>query len=543
MIRKVLLLAVFLASVARVFAQQNVILLIADDLGTDYLGFYDDGLDTAKMPHVRSLLSRGVRFNKAWSFPYCSEIRSAALTGRFPFRTGVGTVIASPSDAQLDTAEVSIGKMLKHSSAPTNYATANIGKWHLHTQSPASRNNPAALGYDHYSGNFSGALQDYFEWQKIVDGAQPVTVTNYATTEQTDDAIAWLSALPSGQPFFLWQAFNAPHAPFHLPPAGLHSVPGLTGTTQHIQQNQPEYFKAMVEAMDSEIGRLLLWLDDHNMLDSTNIIFIGDNGTAPNVTQFPDSERSKGTVYEAGVHVPMLISGPAVVAPGRTSDALVSTADLFASVLELADFPGWKNHIPASKPVDAVSLLPILNNQATSVRDWVFTEVFSTTPMPDDAKAIRDAAFKLIRFDDGHEELYHLSSDPNELTDLLLSLPLDADALAHYIFLCTALSDLVGTPACLPSVDAHNLGDDYGVSISPNPATGHVIAIQLRKAVTQTFQFYLLDVTGKPLQTVEIQPGNTFAHFDCRALADGLYFVSIEKNGATRNAMPVLVKH
>ncbi|MCC6461678.1 MAG: sulfatase-like hydrolase/transferase [Saprospiraceae bacterium] len=524
MIKKLSFSLLLAALVTPVFTQQNVVLIIADDLGTDYLGFYDDGLDTANMPNVRSLLAGGVRFKRAWSFPYCSEIRAAVLTGRYPFRTGVGTVIASPTDVQLDTSEISIGKVIK-SSPSSHYAVANIGKWHLHAQNQATRNYPAVMGFDHYSGNFSGALPDYWDWKKIVDGAPAVNVTNYATTEQTDDALAWLNSLPPGKPFFLWQAFNAPHSPYHLPPAGLHSVPGLTGTPQHIQQNQSEYFKAMVEAMDTEIGRLLQWLDDHQLRDSTNIIFIGDNGTAPNVCQCPDPQRAKGTVYEPGVHVPMLISGPAVTAPGRTSDALVSTADLFATILEMAGVSAWATQIPATKPVDAVSLLPILKNETTTVRDWVFTEVFSTTASTDDAKAVRDTDFKLIRFDDGHEEFYKITADPDELNNLLLQLPLSAEALARYQFLCNAMANLLGTPNCSPSVGVEHL-NDFGdaISVFPNPTAGNVLLNFNKLNLLGTFQAQVFDAGG----SLVFQKENAGSALEIGGLARGVYFLKIK---------------
>ncbi len=502
------------------FAQQNVILLIADDLGTDYLGFYDDGLDTAKLPNVRSLLASGVRFNRAWSFPYCSEVRAAMLTGRNPFRTGVGTVITSAANGQLDTAEISLGKLLKNATAPTRYATANIGKWHLHIQSPANRNFPAALGYDHYSGNFIGQLPDYFNWQKIVDGAAPVPVTRYATTEQVDDALAWLETLDGTKPFFLWQAFNAPHVPFHLPPAALHSVPGLTGTPQDIAAHRPEYFKAMLEAMDTEIGRLFQWLDAHNLRDSTNIIFIGDNGDDSRICQFPNPNRAKGTVYEAGVHVPMLIAGPAVVAPNRVSNALVSTTDLFATVLELAGFADWQTHIPAAKPVDAVSLLPILKHEKTDVRPWVFTEVFDPASTPDDAKAMRNLDFKLLRFDaDGHEEFYQISTDPNEATNLLAG-PLNAVELANYQYLCSEMTKLVGTGSfCLPAVGTENLGENAPVSVFPNPFRDRVF---LKNSLGENVVCQMVNAFGQLVFC-----GANIEAADFSGLPVGVYFLKI----------------
>ncbi|MEQ1746307.1 MAG: sulfatase-like hydrolase/transferase [Saprospiraceae bacterium] len=513
-----LFLGVFLPTLT---AQQNTILIIADDLGTDYCGFYDDGLDTAKMPHVRSLLQRGVRFTEAWSYPLCSPARASMLTGRFPFRTGVGTVIASAQNTQLDTAELSVPKLLK-TAAPSVYATANIGKWHLHIPTPANRNNPRALGYDRYSGMFIGQTPDYYNWQKIVDGAAAVTVTNYATTELVDDALAWLQSLDPAKPFFLWQAFNAPHSPYHLPPPALHTVPGLTGTDQHIVQNRPEYYKAMIEAMDTEIGRLLQWLEDHNLRDSTNIIFVGDNGDNSQICQFPNANRAKGTIYQNGVHVPLIVSGPAVRTPNRTSAALVSSTDLFATVLDISGATGWKTHIPASRPVDAVSLAPILSDEKTAVRDWVFTEIFDPMTTPDEGKAIRDTAYKLLHFDDGHQEFYHLALDRFEQNNLLLALPLSAEAQAHYVYLCNALSSLVGTPACLSSVGVADWTREQALTLVPNPATNR---LNVRLSGTPgAVSAEIFDLSGRQVLLVEQAD---VENLDVSALPPGLYFLKI----------------
>ena len=94
------------------FAQRNVILVIADDLGSDYCGFNENRLDTIPMPNVRRLLSRGVRFKNAWTNPVCSPTRAGLLTGRYSFRTGVGSAIGGAGSAVLDTAEMTIPKLL-----------------------------------------------------------------------------------------------------------------------------------------------------------------------------------------------------------------------------------------------------------------------------------------------------------------------------------------------------------------------------------------------------------------------------------------------
>ncbi|MBK8735816.1 MAG: sulfatase-like hydrolase/transferase [Saprospiraceae bacterium] len=119
-----------------------------------------------------------------------------------------------------------------------------------------------------------------------------------------------------------------------LPPADLHKFTNLTGTATDIRDKPKKYFKAMIQAMDRKMGRLFDSLKVMNKLDSTDIIFIGDNGNSTRTAQIADQNKAKGTVYEYGVNVPMIISGPTVVNKGRISDALVNTADLFATIVE-----------------------------------------------------------------------------------------------------------------------------------------------------------------------------------------------------------------
>jgi len=437
-------------------AQQNIIVIIADDLGADYCGFTSNATDTAKMPNIRSLLLKGVQFSNAWASPYCSTTRSGTFTGRYSFRTGVGTVIGGNTSADLDTTEKSIASLLKFD-APVKYRTANVGKWHMNVQTPQKILYPTnKFGYDLFKGNFSGAISNYYSWTKITNGTQTDTITNYATTETIDDAIAWLDTLPNNQPFFLWLALNAPHSPFHLPPANLHTVPGLTGTQQHINQNTPLYFKAMIEAMDTETGRLLQWLAANNKLDSTNIIFMGDNGNDKRVIQIADSTHIKGTLYDYGVHVPILISGPAVINPNRSSDALINVQDIFATSAEMAGFSNWINAIPNGNIIDSKSIMPILKNQNVSVRDWAFTELFTPTPTQQDGKTMRNMDYQLIKFDNGTQEFYNLSADPLEQTNLLTQ-NLSAADLSNYLYLCNEMSTLTGIPSCQSGVGVNEL--------------------------------------------------------------------------------------
>lgn len=427
--------------------QRNVIIIIADDLGSDWCGFQENHADTVKMPNVRKLISRGVRFSNAWSNPVCSPTRAGILTGRYSFRTGVGNAVINNATAQLNLNEITIPKLLKSENLPIKYSTANIGKWHLQTASPANYSNPSKMGYDYYAGSFTGQLSNYNNWAKVTDG-QTSTSTTYATIANTNDAINWMSA-QSNKPFFLWLAFNAPHSPFHLPPDSLHSYSNLSGTTADINQNPKSYYKAMAEAMDNRIGKLYNWLEQNNKLDNTDIIFIGDNGNPPRVAQTSINTKSKETVYQGGVHVPFIISGPSVLEQGRVSKALVNTQDLFATILELAGHSTWKEEINDNIIIDSKSLLPILKNSASEVRPWSYTEVFDISPNASvNSRAIRNNKYKLIYFDSLQtKEFYNLSIDLNENVNLLTD-TLNEEECANFNYLCNEMSVLLGRNIC-----------------------------------------------------------------------------------------------
>ena len=513
------ILLVFLFSILKLQAQHNVILIIADDLGSDYCGFYENHVDTAKMPNIRKLLSRGIIFSQAWSNPVCSPTRAGILTGRYSFRTGLGDVVAGTGSKELDTSEKTIPKLLKSLSA-NKIKTANIGKWHLSLAKPIQLTYPNYYGYDQYAGNFSGALTSYTNWTKITNGATTVS-TNYATSEQTDDALNWLKANKSNDKF-LWLAYNAPHSPFHLPPLNLHSSKSLPGTTAHINANPELYFKAMVEAMDTEIGRLMDSLKSWNMYDQTDIIFIGDNGDDAQVNQ--GSNSSKGTLFQDGIHVPMIVSGPSVVAPSRVNHSVVNTTDIFATVLELFGFSNWQNAIPSNKVVDSKSLFPIVSNQSSKVREWAFSEIFKSTTDANDGKTMRNATHKLMDFDNGSQKFYNLTSDSLEQINLIGN-SLSTDDAMNYDFLCKELANLTGMNRyCDNNVGTESMS--LKNQIHPNPFASEIHIPNV--LVGQFFQVY------NGLGQVVFE-GYSSKSIDLKHLPSGIYhliFADFPKNNS-----------
>lgn len=467
--RAIALLIVWGFTSVVLYAQRNVVLLIADDLGTDYFGFYADHQDTVDVPNIRALLRKGVQFNNAMSNPVCSATRSTILTGRYGFRTGVGNIVGGTGGSNpIDTAEVTIPKLLKKYNP--NIAKANIGKWHLNQPTPASNLLiPNKMGYDHFEGPFIGQLPSYTNWTKYTDGVAS-TVTNYATSENVNNAVSWLKT-QNNKPFFLWMAFNAPHAPYHLPPAGLHTYTTLTGTQQDINKNTKAYFKAMIQALDHELGRFMDSLKKINRYDSTDFIFIGDNGNTGSTAQISDLNKAKGTIYQYGVHVLMIISGPSVVQPGRQSDALVNTVDLFATILELMGDKTYKTYIPVIKPIDSKSLKPLLERNGNEIRPWSFCENFKLTPDSADGKAMRNVGYKLIKFDNGVEEFYDLSADPQENQNLLKG-SLNAAQLSNYTYLCAEMNTLLGSSKmCSIQLGVKTPEVNLDAEVSPNPFT------------------------------------------------------------------------
>ena len=374
----------------------NILLIIADDMGLDASPGYNLGSIKPNMPNLQNMINTGLRFNNLWSYPTCTPTRSSILTGKYGFRTNVTQV----GDV-LSTSEVSLQDHISNNTGNA-YSTAVIGKWHVSTDP----NHPTNMGIDYYSGLLNGGVQSYWNWN-FTENAQTTTSTAYTTTKFTDLAIDWIDN--QTKPWFLWLAYNAPHTPFHLPSNDLHSQGVLPTDDASIDANPLPYYMAMLEAMDSEMGRLLSSMTQEEK-DNTVIIFIGDNGTPNQVVQVYNSNRAKGSVYQGGVNVPMVVSGLDVNRINDTEDALVHTVDLFATISEITG-------AGSSSINDSQSFAPLLTDANAAKRDYVYTEIGKDTGGFD--YTIRNGTHKYILFDDGSEALYNLVNNPLENPNLL----------------------------------------------------------------------------------------------------------------------------
>ncbi len=410
--------------------QPNVLVILADDWGAESTSFYPEltgNSGAVPVPNVEALANNGLVFDNAWSTPACSMTRSTIVTGQYGYRTGVTSV-----GAVLPPDTVTVFDRLNQDSP--DYAHALFGKYHLGgggsfdpraggtiADAPRILQHVRDLGIKTFKGILGGAVVDYYSWNIFDINGPAKPTTAFASTALTDVAIDFIHEQQEkrpGKPWFVYQAYNAPHAanggnsPYQVPPPHLHSVDlssvgnPAAGTSA---TNVPVY-KANIQSLDTEIGRLLAEVDFEN----TVVFFVGDNGTPAPVKDAGARIRgSKGSAYEGGVRVPFVVAGAGVTRRGR-EDALVQTNDVFATVLSLAG-------VESDGVNDSYSIEPLFSDEtATSGRTHSFTETSSGTS--NRRYALRDKRFKLVS-NLGVRELYDLVVDPLETTNLIRSAP------------------------------------------------------------------------------------------------------------------------
>lgn len=435
----------------------NFLILVADDLGVDNIGLYGSHPRNAKTPHIDSLASAGMRYTQFWSQPTCSPARASALTGRYSFRHGVGGPLWGQEDhlgvpmpkppegspLELDYSpfgpirpgvpsrfnmkdpkpgqapvgpsvdELMLPAALKR--LPTDYATAAFGKWHLADRNNGWLTHPNQVGFDHYSGPLAGAIESLYAWQHIENG-EPSQRFGYVDQHSVDNAVAWIGAQTTS--WFVWFSFINPHEPFHKPPAHLIHSEDLKALDPEgvTEDNVQTYFRAQVEAMDSLVGELMAGLPPRDR-DNTYVIWLGDNGD--DVWSREPHERKpnrfKITVYEGGVRVPFIVSGPGI--SGNTvNDAMAHVVDLFSTVLELAGSDPAA--VVPDRILDSQSMAgQWLAREDAPTRTWNYTDInmgFGTPRI----SAIRNSEYKLIS-GGKEDQLFHLTTDSAEKRNLM----------------------------------------------------------------------------------------------------------------------------
>ncbi len=430
--------------------QPNVIVVLADDLGWSDLGCY--GADLIETPHLDALASRSLRFTQAYApAPVCTPTRAAIMTGKAPARLKM-TIwsegsLSGPRDRKLlqgfsrhdlPLEEVTLAEHFQSA----GYLTALVGKWHLGDAAHA----PETQGFDiNIGGTHWGAPTTFFypyrgargngEFRYVPHlelGEQGEYLTDRLTTE-SERIIR--HAANRHQPFFLMLAHHAPHTPIEAKEDDIEYFANRrTATMKH----QHPVYAAMIRSLDESIGRLMSCLRENGMLDNTVIVFASDNGGYLGTTDFRGVETpvtdnhplrsGKGTCYEGGLRVPLIIHWPD---RGRTGicDQPVLLTDLFPTLRELLRRkPSDSEKAKAGdSDADSISLLPVIQDDSARLpRETLYFHYphYYHAPPSTPVSAIRDADWKLLEyFEDGRLELYDLKSDPSESRDVALQHP------------------------------------------------------------------------------------------------------------------------
>ncbi len=397
----------------------NIVVIMADDLGYGDLSSYDGWIET---PALDAMASEGVRFTDFHSSgAVCSPTRAGLLTGRYQQRAGIPNVIyANPAWNRhhgLQPRETTIAELL----GAEGYATGIVGKWHLGYR---VQTNPLRHGFDAFHGYVSGNV-DYFshvdgfgnhDWW---DGESNREEPGYVTHLINDHAVAFMEEQATAdRPFFLYVAHEAPHFPYQGPGDAAFRVVGERIPETREPEQVRRAYREMVEEMDAGIGAILDALRRLELAERTFVFFLSDNGATAAGSNGP-LRGFKTSLWEGGHRVPAIAWWPGVIGAAATTGAVMTSIDLAATVLDVADVL-----LPEDRPLDGVSLLPhLLGGAAPDDRPlfWAYQQA----RRPVEQLAMRHGPWKLIvNGPDGPEvALYDLDEDPGETTNLAADEP------------------------------------------------------------------------------------------------------------------------
>jgi arylsulfatase A-like enzyme len=396
----------------------NILHIVADDLGWKDVGF--NGASDIKTPNIDALASGGAKFSQFYAQPMCTPTRAALMTGRYPFRYGLQTiVIPGPATYGLDTTEHLLPQCLKEA----GYTTAIIGKWHLgHAD---TKYWPRQRGFDYQYGAMIGEL-DYY---KHSDGGvldwfrnnEPVREEGYTTQLIGNEAVKYLGEQSAEKPFYLYLTFNAPHTPYQAPQDYIDRYKNIEDPTRRT-------YAGMVTCLDDEIGRVIAVLDKKGLRKNTLIIFHSDNGGTKNAMfagQMTDLSKvklpcdngpyrdGKGSLFEGGSRVAACANWPGHIKP-QVVDGIMHVVDLYPTFASLAGASTAK-----CKPLDGVNVWDTISTGKASPRSEI---VYNVEPF---RGAVRQGDWKLIwrSLIPTSVDLFNIAEDPYEQNNVAAAHP------------------------------------------------------------------------------------------------------------------------
>ena len=407
----------------------NIVFILADDLG-----YMDIGANNAKTfyetPNIDRLAATGMRFTQGYAAcPVCSPTRASIMTGKYPPRMHItnfiagdrsGKLLPAPNQDHLALEEITIAETLRDA----GYNNFFAGKWHLGT----GEFSPNAQGF---GPGLGGAGQFYYPKSGV---PPPNPKDDPKTTDRiADEAVRFIEA-NKDRPFFAYLPFLAVHIPIGAKPELVEKYRRKKASAPRdawgqeraskvrLVQNDPTY-AAMLEQMDSAIGRVLAALERNGLAGRTVVVFMSDNGGLSTAEGHPTSNHplraGKGWLYEGGIREPWIIRAPDATKAGSLCDQPVISTDFYPTLLELAGLP-----LAPKQHCDGVSLVPLLKggDLERGPLFWHYPHYSNQGSAP--GGAVRDGDWKLIEwYEDGSQELFNLRDDPGERTNLAVAHP------------------------------------------------------------------------------------------------------------------------
>jgi uncharacterized sulfatase len=420
----------------------NVVFFLIDDMGWKDLGCY--GGNFIETPFADKLSAEGIRFTNAYASPVCSPTRACLISGQNAARHGIWEVIdvfdrpyakmkSPPKASELQKHIKTYANVLTEE----GYVCGLVGKWH------AGRT-PQAHGFANIDNNiYDPELQEYAKENEGHDVGQ-ITANAIEFIRENKD-----------KPFFINISHHVVHAPLLAREDLIKKYQKKLRQTG-IEDVHPTY-AAMAETADESLGMLLDELDALNLTKNTVVVLYSDNGgllgdlylntTTPMATTMTPLRGQKGSLYEGGIRVPLIVKWPDKVKPGSVSGEMVNSYDLFSTFIEIGN-----GKIPTNQQTDGISLVPLIKGEKETLsREALYWHFPTSQWTRNPAGAIRKGKYKLIEhFEDGRLELFDLDDDIGETNNLINKKPVIAYQLLNDL---KNWRELVGAQMPIPNPD------------------------------------------------------------------------------------------
>ena len=410
----------------------NVIIFFVDDLGYGDVGYQGGDMPT---PHIDSIANNGVQFTDGYvTCPVCAPSRAGLLTGRYQQRFGFGD---NPGPYQREkSAHIGIPPtepILSDRLQALGYTTGLFGKTHdgIAEEQMAFSRWDEFFGFNNGASNYladlnrphnpifrnrtplqkSQSRQNTPRTELIDNGVIPSGASDYLTDSIGDAAVRFIDANKQ-KPFLCYVPFNAIHGPFQAPQRLVQRF--------HDEPNQKRRLvKAMLHALDQNVGKILKCVRNHRLQEQTLIIFLSDNGGHDHSPNTP-LRGQKGTMWEGGIRVPFCMQWQGVIPAASIYHFPVSSLDILPTAVAAAGAA-----VPPKWNLDGVNLLPYLCKK-TIAKERPHNELYWSLGT---RMAIRDLDYKLATDDGKMYRLFDLATDNGEKTNLIESKPAVANRL------------------------------------------------------------------------------------------------------------------